>query len=186
MALDLSFNIPRFYLKDIVKSYSFNVEILDDDLDGAGIPFFQLPKAYDVVDVEIPMYKFEGVVTRYGVGQKSFSVLSNPQEMSVRITFEEDIFGSIMKFIHLLQKKIISSDGFYRPINTQYLKNIIVSVLGARHDIIGKWTFDNCYFLGADNVSLAYDSNDSVKYALNFGVDRIGYIEGGLSPQDFI
>lgn len=159
--------IRKFYKKDILREYNFIVKI-----DG---PIS--PNIFDVVNVEIPTYNFQGIQNPMGPGtfQKSFSVMTMPQDAHVRITFEEDDKGTVIKFIHKLQRKIINEDGFYNPIRDQYISRIEVYQYNTKGEQVATWTFYDCYYLNTNNPTLSYTGNDSVKYSVDFGVDRIGF-----------
>ena len=71
-------------------------------------------------------------------------------------------------------------------INEMNLGRMIIKIYDDTHTPISQWTFHNIFFLGSESLSLAYSSNDMVKYAINFGTDYIVYEDVGISNTEEI
>lgn len=155
-----------FYTKTVLPSYIFSVRFQNQDIK-------QL-KDHHVVDVVIPQYKFKGKTTMYGAVPKTFSVLDNEdQGFVVKITYEDDHKGTVLQFLYELQKTIIDINGLYHPLNERNIGNIDIELKNKEGKSVILWRAMNAYFLGGEDVSLSYSSNDTLKLALNFGADVI-------------
>lgn len=161
-------DILSFYNdKSIAHSYNFYVDF--SFLDHAGYV-----KPYHVVDVEIPTNKFQRESVNYGVTQYSYPVLAKEQPLDLKITFEEDRRGVIAGMIHEMQNRICTNGLHYSP-HSMRLGHIRVTLYDDQKMRLSRWTYRDVFFLGYDNVSLSYDSNESVKYSVTFGSDVVIY-----------
>lgn len=161
-------DIFRFYEdKSIVHSYNFYVDF-------GYLDYASFIEPYHVVDVEIPTNKFQRESVNYGVTQYSYPVLSKEQPLDIRIVLEEDRTGRVGKMINRMQRRIVHNGLHRAPITTR-LGKISIILYDDQKKSIAKWTYRDVYFLGYDNVSLNYDSNDTIKYSVTFGSDVLVY-----------
>lgn len=171
--------LKSFNFKTVMPSYLFKVRFT-----GQNITRLQ---DYHVLDVTVPMYKFNNVTTMYGAVPKSFSKIDH-NGFAVKITYEDDHKGTVLQFIHELQKTIIEPNGMYVPLNKRSigLGDLDVELINKEGKSVGLWRVYEPFFLGADDVSLSYASNDTMKYSLTFGADIIKFIKYEVSPIPFV
>ena len=169
----------RFYnLKTVMPSWNFAVRFLKQNE--------LILQDFHVVDVVIPSYKFKAEKVQYGPIPKSFPTLDHENPFVVSITYEDDHKGTILQFIQELQKTIIDIDGYYHPLNETLnaIGDINIELSNYEGKTVGMWQVKQPYFLGADDVTLSYNSSDTTKYKLNFGADVIKFLkfDVGLIP----
>lgn len=165
---DLSL-LKSFHAKTVMPSWLFKVRFRNQNK-------FHL-QDYHVKDVSVPMYKFKGVSTMYGAVPKSYPILSHDEAFVLKITYEDDHKGTVLQFIHELQKTIIDSNGLYYPLNERLIGDLDIELRNLEGKSVGMWRATNVFFLGADDVTLDYSSNDTMKYALNFGADVVKFMK---------
>ena len=167
--------LKSFNLKTVMPSYMFKVRFEGQNLAEL--------EDYHVLDVTIPMYKFTPETTMYGAVPKSFPKLEY-KGFAIKITYEDDHKGTILQFIHELQKTVINSNGLYVPLNQKQIGNLDIELQNKEGKSVGLWRASNVFFLGADDATLSYSSNDTMKYNLNFGCDVVKFIKYnvGLIP----
>ena len=168
--------------KSVQKTYNFGFWMDDTGSEDTGDVSDKLSwfldnniERWHIVDVTMSNYKFDRVSTRYGVSQRSFVVLPEEQNLNVSIIMEEDRYSNVAVLIKLLQKRIVDERGFYRAPVNQYVSNMVLDIYDDQKFPVSQYDFDNVLFLGADDISRSYGSGDSVRYSLNFAVDRIGF-----------
>jgi len=168
-----SLNLLKFYnTKTVMPSYKFKVYFDNQD--------FKKLQDYHVLSVSVPLYKFEPETTMYGAVPKSYSKLSH-KGFAVKITYEDDHKGTVLQMIHEMQKSVISQDGLYVPLHLATLGNLNIEIINNEGDVIGWWQAKNTFYLGADDVTLDYSSNDTMKYSINIGADVIKFIKYDVS-----
>ena len=114
-------------------------------------------------------------------------------EFTVRM--EETVDWDIQKLIDELEKRNINPDGTHTGLITSNLGVIEVSSLSPR-GYIGTsktaewstnmtWRFEDCFFVGADNIDFSYDSAKKITRDLTFCCSRITrkYIENGTDDK---
>jgi hypothetical protein len=76
----------------------------------------------------------------------------------------------------------------YVPLNKRSigLGDLDVELINKEGKSVGLWRVYEPFFLGADDVSLSYASNDTMKYSLTFGADIIKFIKYEVSPIPFV
>ena len=127
-------------------------------------------KHWHLVNVTIPQYDFQKETMYYGPMPRSFPIL-NFDGFELRMEMEEDTLGTISHFIAYLQKRIVDVDGLYSPPNAVKLDRIIVQIEDQNSVPVMIYTFHNCFFLQASDVTYDYGDNQSVKYQIVFGAD---------------
>jgi len=174
------FSLPAtLFGKSIQRSYSFYATFLDNPFNKGGnrkktgpMPIIR-PSHF--LSVTLPTYQFTKESIIFGQVPVSFPVLNveNAREMTVSCDFEEDEFGTIEFFISWCQRSIIDNDGYYvNPLNNR-IGHLIVEVTDPTGLPILYYTMKDLYYLNASDVTYAYDTNDSIKRTITFGVDRI-------------
>jgi hypothetical protein len=156
--------------KSIVHAYNFLVHghVLDK--------YYILP--YQVIDVDIPFYKFQRVSMSYGATPYSFPVLSQEQPIDIRLTLEESRYRNVATMIQQEQTNIVCGGVHNNPYDARGGDDpwdIYIELYNDKKEMICRWSFKPVFFLGAENVSMVYDSNETVKYVVTFGADRIIY-----------
>jgi len=156
--------------KSILHSYNFLV--YGDVFDKYAIA------SYQVVDVDIPFYKFQRVNMSYGATPYSFPVLSQEQPIDIRLTLEEHRFCNVATMIQHEQNNIVCDGVHNNPYDARGGNDpwdIHIELYNDQKKMVCRWSFQPVFFLGAENMSMVYDSNESVKYVVTFGADRIVY-----------
>lgn len=130
---------------------------------------------HHILDVTIPLYKFTGNTVPYGSVPKTYATLNSDTGLQFSITFEEDSKGNISKLVHMLQRRTMRPTGVYNTLNNQNLGKCWIGVYNGQSQRIMRWTMNNIWFAGADDISLAYSSSESMKWKINFGCDIVSY-----------
>lgn len=190
-----SLGLNNFYAtKSVLPSWKFTVFITtDDDIiktgDNAGKIIQKIIKRafsrityHHIVDVSIPLYKYQSEVTKYGPVAKTFPVL-NHEGFQIKITFEDDSDGNVLKLIHEMQQTVVDSNGFYKPLNENKIGDININLFNHHGINVCQWIGKNAYFLGAEDISLSYKNDDTLKLAVNFGCDIISFRKHELIPS---
>lgn len=191
-----SFINDFFYKKSIIHTYNFYVDLdLSIPIYGreggsgkyAGTDIannlWNYPAPYQILDVEIPTYKFQREANMFGTTQFSYPVLSKEQPIDLKITFEENAYGNIGRFVNILQYSVLErsgrtreSTGVHNIIPNMKIGNIYVYVADELKNSVYCWIFKDVFFLGYDNVPLQYDDNASLKYTVTFGCDSVQFV----------
>lgn len=175
------FKLPSLLFgKSVQPAFRFSVTFLDNpfsinslnrlEADGPGpMPII---RSYHVLSISIPTYNFEKELMMYGQVPRSFPVL-NFKGFDISINMEEDELGTIAYFINWMQRSIIDKYGYYRaPIKNRF-GMIVVEVQDKNGLPVVYYTFHDCYFMNATDITYDYGSSDSIKYQLVFGADRM-------------
>jgi len=178
-------SLQNFYSnKSVLPSWNFLVDIHTDKAEtqegleinpSVSLAFSKL-KYHHIIDVSVPFYKFTKEVTMYGSVPKTFPVLSY-EGLDIRLVCEDDRAGTIVSLINRLQKTIINSSGVYNRLNNNKIGDMVIHLYNYNGVEVCQWIAKSVYFLGADDLSLSYKSDDSVKYNLNFGFDVMMFRE---------
>jgi len=142
---------------------------------------FSRMRYHHVVDVSIPLYKFEKTVTKYGPVAKSFPVLKH-DGFQIKITYEDDRNGDVIGLIHTLQNTVVKSDGYYRKLNETKVGDINIHLYNHFGINICQWIGRNAFFLGAEDLTLSYGNTDTLKYGVTFGCDTITFRKNNIIP----
>lgn len=170
-------------LKSIQKSYKFLVTFWDDltvfnpnkTALMEEIGSMPLIKFWHVLSISIPQYPFGKDNVQYGPIAKTFPVMQDFNGFDVRITFEEDEFGTIAYFINWLQRKIIDRDGMYRSQRDNRIDHLIIETQDDNGLPIQLYWYKNIYFQNVNEVTFDYGSPDSIKYDITFGADYLTF-----------
>lgn len=155
--------------KTVLGTWNFVVSFTDKNV-------FDGVKPYHILDINIPMYKFNRNSVVYGSVPKSYATFDasgDGREFSV--TFEEDNTGYVTSLVYAMQKNIMRQTGVYNYIKNQYLGNCVLDVYDSANTHVMRWIMNDIYFVGADDVSLQYASGDSMKVKITFGCDIISF-----------
>jgi len=186
----LNTDMNKFYVQGtVLHSYNFYVDFKELNLPNYGIgggkgkfrktsisdSVWNFPQAHQVVDVDIPTYKFQRESVSYGATQFSYPILSKEQPLDFKMTFQDNVYGNVGRFVNLLQKTVVDG-GVHRFIKDMKIGNIYVYIADELKNSVCCWIFRGVFFLGYENLSLAYDSNDPVKYTVTFGCDVMTYV----------
>ena len=155
--------------KTILPSWKFSVTFENEKTIFNGVEEFH------ILDVNVPLYKFSGNTVQYGSVPKTYGTLNSDTGLQFGIMFEEDSTGTITKLIHTLQRRVIRQSGVYNVLPYQNLGACWVTVYNGESQEVMRWTMNNIWYAGADDLSLAYSSTDSIKWKINFGCDIVSY-----------
>ena len=160
--------------KSISKNYAFEVffDIKWDYLAYGDLVRYFLLDPYYVLDVTIPTYKFNKESINYGSTQYTFPTFASDQSMDLQITIEENRYGSIGKFIKLLENTVFEN-GVHKKIKEMKFGNIFIFQKDEQLNDIFIWQFKDVYFLGSESVNFTYDGNESLKHTITFGCDVV-------------
>ena len=178
-ALELGayFNLPgNLFGKSIQRSYSFNASFLDNRFNTGGNRQVTGPMPvilpWHFLNITLPTYKFQKEVMLYGQVPFTWPVLDFAG-FEITAEFEEDEFGTIEFFISWCQRQIIDNDGYYIPPAQNRIGHLIVEIQDPLGLPVVYYTFKDIYYLTASDPTYSYDSNDSIKRNITFGVDRM-------------
>lgn len=129
-------------------------------------------RSYHLQSVTVPTYNFTPEVMMYGQVPRTFPVLEF-EGFILNCVFEDDENGTIAYMINWLQRHIIDDDGYYLSPLDLRIGKFIVEVQDPRGFPVVYYVFNDIYFLKADDVTYDYGSNESIKYSVSFGVDRM-------------
>ena len=178
-----NYKIASFYNSHtILKSFNFEVMF---NFDKSALSSIVSIEPYQVVDVDIPAHTFNRETVNCGVTQLSFPVLTKPQELNIKITLTEDVFGSVQFFIKKLENTVVSN-GIHNFIKNMTLGHISTYLYNDVGETVSAWKFHNVFFLGAESKQVSYSSNEAITYTLNFGTDYIEYWAKGMTDTDRI
>lgn len=168
--------------KSIQRNWKFYATFLinpKNGLDRKDIP----PKleAYHILDITIPTYEFQKNVVMYGQVPKSFPTL-NFEGFNVDVVFEEDEQGTIDYFINWNQRNIINRNGLYNAPDSVKIPALVVEIQDKMGIPVLYYIFHDLYYVSATPATYSYQSNESIKRTVTFGVDRIStyYIKQNL------
>lgn len=130
---------------------------------------------FHILGVTIPTYSFEKKIMWYGTVPRTFPVF-NFEGFDLAVQLEEDERGSVEYFINWNQRNMIDKDGYYTPPAQMKIKGFVLEVQDKSGLPVVYYIFHDMYFLGADDASYSYGSNDSIKRTVTFGVDRMSTI----------
>jgi len=182
-SVGLSDSIRNFYeKKSITNSYNFYVDLIFDKMSPRhpSLPITHFITPNHITGVDIPTHTFSRSSVSYGVTQYSFPVLNKEQGLDFKITFEEDMHGNVASFIGDLERTVVDL-GLHVAPKYSRLGDIHIYVLDTMKNATVTYVAKDVFFLGAETLSMTYDSNDSVKYSITFGTDTTGYI---MSPHE--
>lgn len=131
-----------------------------------------------ISDVTVPHAKWQKRSTSYGAVPYSYAVLQDEQDNEMKITMEENSFGTVARFIAQLESRTMNygnNNGYYISPSQMRLPNIVVYIMNTQHFTISKYTMVSPYFVGGEELSLSYENNDTIKYSLRFHSDVIRY-----------
>lgn len=130
---------------------------------------------FHIIDVKIPTYSFKKEIMYYGVAPRSFPVL-NFEGFDLQVTLEEDEQGTVDYFINWLQRRIIDNEGYYNAPNKLKIPGFVLEVQDKMGIPIVYYTFHDIFFMNASEVEYSYNSNDSIKRTITFGVDTLSTV----------
>jgi hypothetical protein len=171
----LNNDINRFYnSKSILHTYNFYVDLSQINKNINTWQGEQIIHSFHITSVDIPQYKFEKKSIRMGVYQYSYPVLAEQQDIDIRLTMEEDVYGRVGRFIDLCQDTIVGRDGYYKSPNSikHAIGNLFIYMGDEKKESVYVWKFPNIYFMNAEAQSLSYEDNSAMKYVVTFGCDK--------------
>jgi len=158
--------------KTQLPSWNFDVSLSFAKQIAGGKGFQQ----FHVVDVSIPQYKMKPVTTMFGPIPYTFPTMETDSSgREVKITFEDDDRGRILRFIAGLQKTVISTGGYHKTPNQTRLGNIDITIRNNKNIPVAMYRAPNAFYLAADDISLNYSESAVLKYSVTFGCDMIQY-----------
>jgi hypothetical protein len=148
---------------------TFGVSTLMKSLNKDFPPIIQ---PYHIIDVNIPTYKFKRMNQMYGQVPRSFPLLEF-EGFNFSITLEEDERGTVEYFINWLQRRIISSEGYYNAPELAKIPAFVLEVQDKTGVPVVYYMFHDIYYLEAGDVQYSYTSNESIRRSITFGCDRL-------------
>jgi len=186
----------NFYAnKSVLPSWMFSVYISTDNdiitkgeyagkmIDPKVKLAFSRMRYHHVIDVTIPLYKFEREVIKYGPVAKTFPLIRH-EGFEIKITYEDDSNADVLALIHTLQKTIVDEDGYYKKLNENKVGDIYIHLYNQFGINVCQWIGKNAYFAGAEDVSLSYVNGDTLKYGITFGCDTISFRKNITVPTE--
>jgi len=190
-------NIKSFFTeKTIQRSDKFYVTILPPNppIDAINREYYEklntytgpMPdiKNWHVNDVSIPSYDFQKESV-FGDGPlpKSFPVLKH-DSFDVKITLEEDSYGTIRDFITWCQRRIIDGNGLYWNQSLNRIPKIMIFLVDETNVEVAAFVFSNCYFVNSEALNLSYGETNQIKYTLTFVSDLVEYYKNESRIND--
>jgi len=155
--------------KSIINSYNFFVEfVFNEKHMNLEADIFSM----NIIGVDIPTYSFSRSSINYGATQYSFPVLNKEQPLDIKVTLEEDIYGSVGDFIRHLTETVTKDGLHVAPVDSR-IGDMYIYIMDSMKNPINIYIAKDIFFLGYDSLSLTYDSNDAIKYSLTFGTDHL-------------
>jgi len=172
-----SLGLMDFYAhKSVLPSWKFMVEFVPSitlkDLNVRR--YLGAMRYHHVIDVSLPLYKFRTEKTMYGPIPKTFPVIDH-EGFNVKITFEDDRKGNVLAMVHALQRTIVKESGVYKRLPEVIVGDIIIHLFNHFGTEVGHWIANKVYYLGADDLTLSYGRDDTMKFGVNFGCDTIRF-----------
>jgi hypothetical protein len=160
----------KFYnLKTVLPNWLFSVKFSNQT---------DLLQPYHVIDVTIPMYKFKVEKQNFGAVNRSFTVIDQDSDaLIVSVTFEDSHDGVVLQLIHELQKKIIGLNGLHKPINEQNIGDMDIEIKNYQGKSVGLFNCKNISYVGTENLTFSYTSNETMKYKIDFRCDVVKFIK---------
>lgn len=174
--------------KSIQRSWGFDVSFIYNPLKGLslgrGLEFPPIIQPFYVLDVTMPTYSFKKEVMMYGQVPRTFPILEF-EGFDVDVTLEEDEKGTVDYFINWNQRNIIDDEGYYSAPDDAKIKAMVVEIYDNQSKPVVYYIFHDLYFLAANPAQYSYNSNDSIKRTVTFGVDRVStyYIKQNVISQ---
>ena len=165
-----------FSNKSIVNTQNFVVDFLFTGVIMGNIT--KLIKPYHIISIDIPLNKFERVSNNIGMMEYSIPVLSQSQQLDIRVTLEEDVHGTVGEFIHLLSTTVFD-EGVNKSPYLSTVGDILVTIHNdKRSGFVTRYNYKKVYFLGATSSPLSYTSSQAMTYDITFGSDYMAYEQG--------
>jgi len=180
MAKGLSVNVVNdfFHNKSILTSYNFEVYLdfrkYAQNNPGKKLIYPNMIKPYHILSVDVPSNEFSRETVNVGTIQYSYPILNKEQPLDIKITFEEDNVGTIHYMARELEGTVIQEGLHICPYKSR-LGDIIIDISAQDGRIVNRIIGKDVFFLGAEGLSLGYDSSESIKYDITFGTDYISY-----------
>jgi hypothetical protein len=178
-ALELNsfFKLPSLLTgKSIQPAFKFYATFLDNPLStkrSIGPGPMPIIRAYHILNVSIPTYNFKKETMFYGQVPRSFPILEMDGALQVTVTFEEDELGTIAYFVNWLQRSIITEEGYYRAPRLSLIGHLVVEVQDKNGIPVVYHSFNDIFYLATSDVTYDYASNETIKYDITFGVNRM-------------
>jgi len=133
-----------------------------------------MPKieGHHIVNITAPTWEFK----KESSGWTSFPAFEF-QGFEFSIMFEEDMYGTIGKFINWCQRKTVDDAGYHFPTHLNRIGQIIVEVFSEQDVPIYAHRYTNCYFLRATPINYDYASAIGQKMSITFGSEDHTFYE---------
>lgn len=178
MALDKELYSNFFKNKSIQRTDKFLVTIIPTILglpltdrqkniiDTMNIRSGPMPKIeyHHVVNVTTPTWEFK----KENSGWMSFPSFEF-QGHEISITFDEDMYGTIGKFINWCHRRTVDDSGFHFPTHLNRIGKIIIEVFSEQDVPIYAHQYSNCYYLRSTPINYDYSSGQAQKISITFG-----------------
>jgi hypothetical protein len=159
--------------KSIQRNWQFNAMFIFNPLMGLSrLDVAPEIQPFHILDITIPTYEFEKVVMMYGQVPKSMPVLKF-EGFNIDVVMEEDEKASVEYFINWNQRNIINKDGLYNAPDDAKITALIVEIQDKTGDPVIYYIFHDLYYLAATPAAYSYQTSESIKRTVTFGVDRV-------------
>jgi hypothetical protein len=163
--------LVTIFPKDTSES-RFEQQLQDLGAEGATATFCPKIEQYQVQNITIPNFEFKKEHQPNGVLIKSYPVLDFTG-FTFPILFTEDRFGTIERFIHWCQKRIIHSSGQYYHPDVSRIGDIWVEIINWKNEPIVRYVLQGAYFLSQTPITLDYTNSVAMPISITFGADYL-------------
>ena len=166
--------MAQFEIDDFRKSKSVipNFKFQGAFTNSANVQYEDI-KPWHIRSVSYEQHTFKQEGQYHGPGiLKTFPVLERGENGAyiLRVTFEEDAEGTILKFIEFVKRKVINENGVYNILSVIKDLNFELTLLHTPKKYELK--FQNIYFLTAESSEYSYGDTDIKTYTVSFAYDN--------------
>ena len=189
--IDISQAYRKSFKHEIQRSYNFLVTFLfngkpDDprklvdefEIENHNTGIRRKIEPHHVLSVTLPQFTFSRQVLKMGSFVKKTPVIDEGSlDLRIRMQMIEDERHTIGYFVQYLQNKNLNEYGVYRGnnLNDKYKEmDILVQIYKNDGEPVADYHYYDCFLLDATEPTYSYDSNEAIKYDLNFAADYYG------------
>ena len=126
----------------------------------------------------LPNFNFTKEQFPAGTFVKSFPSL-NYEGFDFTITIEEDNIGSVARFAHWCQRRIVDDRGFHLPQILNKIGNMRLDILDELNQTICRFNFEDSFYLEAAPVSYDYSQSTQTLWTFTFHSDFLTFWSHG-------
>lgn len=157
-----------FKSKTILRDYLFYTKIFNTT--GKEVKIFEIGT---IKSIKIPIFsdKIEIDKEMYGSFSRSYAKYKN-EGIDFSLEMVEDSKNTVDKFLMLLTKNIVTTDGLLNYPDETKLKRIQTRIYEPNNkEFLMEIDFKDCLFKGADELTYDYANNGNIIYNVNFVCD---------------